>query len=220
MIITIDGPAGAGKSTVAKRLAATLGFDDLDTGAMYRAVALCGIRKKVDWNDPVALVAIAERMHIRVETGRTFVDDEDVSDAVRSTEVTEKTRFAAGNPDVRAIMVRRQRQIAQEKTSSGKGVVTEGRDQGTAVFPDAECKIYLVATPEERAKRRRQEFEQRGETVDYDEILRQINRRDASDMAREVGPLREPHDAIRVVTDGMTVDQVVARLVKIVKEVP
>lgn len=217
MIITIDGPAGAGKSTVAKQLAATLGFDYLDTGAMYRAVALCGIRKNVDWDKPDALVALAGQMQIRVESGRTFVNDEDVSDAVRSAEVTEKTRFAANNPAIREILVRRQQQIAQEKNAQAKSIVTEGRDQGTAVFPDAECKIYLTATPEERARRRMQEFEQRGETVDYGEILRQINSRDTSDMSREVGPLCEPPDASRLVTDGMSIDQVVAKLVAIVK---
>ena len=136
MIITIDGPAGAGKSTVAKQLAATLGFDYLDTGAMYRAVAHCGIRKNVDWDKPDALVALAGQMQICVESGRTFVDGEDVSDAVRSAEVTEKTRFAANNPAIREIMVRRQQQIAQEKNAQAKNIVTEGRDQGTAVFPD------------------------------------------------------------------------------------
>ena len=217
MIITIDGPAGAGKSTVAKQLATALGFDYLDTGAMYRAVAFCGIRKSVDWAKPDALVAIAEQMQIRVEAGRTFVDDEDVSDPVRSAAVTEKTHFAANNPAIREIMVRRQRQIAQQKNAKGNSIVTEGRDQGTAVFPDAECKIYLTATPEERARRRVNEFAQRGETVDYDETLAQINHRDASDMAREVGPLCEPPDATHVVTDGMTIGQVVAELVAIVE---
>ena len=149
MIITIDGPAGAGKSTVAKRLAALLGFDYLDTGAMYRAVALFGLRKNVNWDKPAELVAIAEQMRLHVESGRTFVDGEDVSDAVRSANVTEKTRFAANHPTIRAIMVRWQLNATQ-----GKNIVTEGRDQGTAVFPDAVCKIYLTATPEERARRR------------------------------------------------------------------
>ena len=212
MIITIDGPAGAGKSTVAQRLAALLGFDYLDTGAMYRAVALCGLRKNVNWDKPDELVAIAEQMQIRVESGRTFVDGEDVSNAVRSADVTEKTRFAANNPSIRAIMVRWQQAVAQDKD-----IVTEGRDQGTAVFPDTECKIYLTATPEERTRRRVQEYEQRGEKADFDEILRQINRRDADDMSRDVGPLCEPPDAVRVVTDGMTIDQVVAKLAEIVE---
>ena len=212
MIITIDGPAGAGKSTVAKRLAAMLGFDYLDTGAMYRAVAFCGLRENVNWDKPDDLVAIAERMQIYVESGHTFVDGEDVSDAVRSADVTEKTRFAADNPAIRAIMVRWQQEAAR-----GKSTVTEGRDQGTVVFPDAECKIYLTASPEERARRRVQEYEQRGEKADYNEILQRINRRDAEDMAREIGPLCESADAIRVVTDGMTIDQVVAKLVAIVE---
>jgi len=212
MIITIDGPAGAGKSTVAKRLAALLGFDYLDTGAMYRAVALCGLRKNVNWDNPGELVAIAEGMQIRVESGQIFVDGEDVSDAVRSADVTETTRFAANNPAIRAMMVRR-----QQATTRCKNIVTEGRDQGTAVFPNAECKIYLTATPEERTRRRMQEYEQRGEKADFDEILQQINRRDADDRAREVGPLCEPPDAVRIVTDGMTIDEVVAKLAGIVE---
>ena len=212
MIITIDGPAGAGKSTVAKRLAALLGFDYLDTGAMYRAVALCGLRKNVNWDNPGELVAIAEGMQIRVESGQIFVDGEDVSDAVRSADVTETTRFAANNPAIRAMMVRR-----QQATTRCKNIVTEGRDQGTAVFPNAECKIYLTATPEERTMRRMQEYEQRGEKADFDEILQQINRRDADDRAREVGPLCEPPDAVRIVTDGMTIDEVVAKLAGIVE---
>ena len=212
MIITIDGPAGAGKSTVAKRLAAQLGFDYLDTGAMYRAVALCGLRKHVDWNEPDELVAIAERMQIRVESGQTFVDGENVSDVVRSAEVTDKTRFAANNPAIRAIMVRWQQAAVRHQN-----IVTEGRDQGTVVFPNAECKIYLTATPKERTRRRMQEFEQRGEKADFDEILRQINRRDTEDMAREVGPLCEPPDAFHVVTDSMTIDEVVAKLAVIVE---
>ena len=212
MIITIDGPAGAGKSTVAKRLAAMLGFDYLDTGAMYRAVALCGLRNRVHWDNPAELAAVAEQMQLRIESGQTFVDGEEVSDAIRSADVTEKTRFAANNPAIRAMMVRRQQQAAR-----GKNIVTEGRDQGTAVFPDAQCKIYLTATPEERARRRVREYGQRGVPADYAEILRQINQRDAGDMAREVGPLCEPADAIRVVTDGMTIDQVVAQLAGIVE---
>ena len=211
MIITIDGPAGAGKSTVARQLAAMLGFDYLDTGAMYRAVALCGLRSNVDWDKPDDLLAIAEKMQFHVEDGRTFVHGEDVTDTVRSAEVTEKTRFAADNPAIRAILVRQQQTVVQQKN-----IVTEGRDQGTAVFPNAECKFFLTASPEERARRRMQEFEQRREKVDFDVILRQINQRDSADMAREVGPLCEPHNAVRIVTDGRTIDQVVAQIITMV----
>jgi len=211
MIVTIDGPAGAGKSTVAKMLAAKLGFDYLDTGAMYRAAALAGLRHKICWEKPEDLVALTQKLQIHSQSGRTFLGDEDVTDLVRSAEVTDKTRFAANNPAIRALMVKRQQELAH-----GKNIVTEGRDQGTAVFPDAKCKIYLTATPEERAKRRVLEFQKRGETSDYTEILQQINNRDASDMHREVGPLREPPDAFHVITDGMTIDDVVNRLAEIV----
>jgi cytidylate kinase len=212
VIITIDGPAGAGKSTVAKNLAVELGFDYLDTGAMYRAVALAGLRNDIHWENSNELTALAEQLPIHVQSGRTFLGDEDVSEAVRSVEVTEKTWFSANNPAIRALMVR-----CQQEQARGKNIVTEGRDQGTAVFPDAECKIYLTATPEERVKRRVSEYQKRGETANYDEILRQINQRDTSDMNRKVGPLCEPINAIHIETDNMSIDDVVGTLVKIVK---
>ncbi|MDR1492000.1 MAG: (d)CMP kinase [Planctomycetaceae bacterium] len=213
MIVTIDGPAGAGKSTIAKMLASELGFDYLDTGAMYRAVALAGLRNGVHWEKPDELASLAERLPIRVQSGRTFLGEEDVSKAVRTENVTEKTRFSANNPAIRVLMARRQQELAR-----GKNIVTEGRDQGTAVFPDAECKIYLTATPEERAKRRVLEYQKQGETAAYDEILQKINQRDRSDMNREIGPLCEPIDAIHVETDNLSINDVVKRLVEIVNE--
>ncbi|MFW5692610.1 MAG: (d)CMP kinase, partial [Thermoguttaceae bacterium] len=149
MIITIDGPAGAGKSTVAKAVARRLGFRFLDTGAMYRAVALAGLRAGVDWSEPDELARVAEGLHIEVDGERTLLDGEDVTDAVRQSDVTAVTRYAADNPRVRDRLVQLQRELA-----AGRDVVTEGRDQGTVAFPEAERKFFLTAGPEERARRR------------------------------------------------------------------
>jgi cytidylate kinase len=211
MIVTIDGPAGAGKSTVAKRLARRLGFEYLDTGAMYRAVALLGLRHQVDWNRPDLLLELAEGSLPDAHAGRTYLGEEEVTDAVRSEQVTQHTRFAADHPGVRQLLVRRQREI-----SRGRDIVTEGRDQGSLVFPRADCKIFLTATPPERARRRQGEIEKRGERADYQKILDQIRRRDHRDSRREVGPLVMPEDAVEVVTDGMSIEEVVERLVEIV----
>jgi cytidylate kinase len=211
MIVTIDGPAGAGKSTVAKRLARRLGFEYLDTGAMYRAVALLGLRHQVDWNRPDLLLELAEGSLPDARAGRTYLGEEEVTDAVRSEQVTQHTRFAADHPGVRQLLVRRQREI-----SRGRDIVTEGRDQGSLVFPRADCKIFLTATPPERARRRQGEIEKRGERADYQKILDQIRRRDHRDSRREVGPLVMPEDAVEVVTDGMSIEEVVQRLVEIV----
>ncbi len=222
MIITLDGPAGAGKSTVAKGLAVRLSaagpkpFEYLDTGSMYRAIALEGIRTKVDWNDPAQLYRLAEKAKIDVVAGRTFLNGEDITDAVRSPEVTGRTKFAADEPRIRGLMVGVQRRIADRFAEDGKGLVTEGRDQGSVVFPDATFKIFLTATPEERALRRIGEMKQRGETVDYHEILRQIIERDDRDSARAVGPLRQPENAILFTTDGMDAETVIDNLVKLV----
>jgi len=218
MIITIDGPAGAGKSTVAKQVATKLGFSYLDTGAMYRAVALEGIRQKIDWNQPAQLVKIAQNLCFEWHEGHLTVNGKNFSDEIRSPEVTQNTHFAADNPMIREIMVKHQREIVAEKN-----IVTEGRDQGTAVFPQAEFKFFLIATPEERARRRIEEYRKNGKTaneteINEAEILEQINLRDARDSVREVGPLREPEDSVRIVTDGLGIDDVVSKIVTILQE--
>jgi cytidylate kinase len=213
MIITIDGPAGAGKSTVARALARRLGYRYLDTGAMYRTVALAGLRRGVDWQRPEEIARLAGQLTIEVRDAQIFLDGEDVTDEIRSSEVTAVTRFAADNPEVRAHLVQLQRQVAAQQQ-----VVTEGRDQGTVVFPDAGCKIFLTASPEVRAQRRVTDFDARGETRCFDEVLREINRRDTGDATRAVGPLVRAPDAIEVSTDGLTIDQVVDRLEAIVRQ--
>jgi len=221
MIITLDGPAGAGKSSVAKRLALRLSeklgkvFEYLDTGSMYRAVTLLGIRSNIDWQVPVQLERLAEGAAITIVAGRTLLNGEDITEAVRQPAITEQSRFAANNPVIRQIMVDQQRTIAQTFLADNKGLVTEGRDQGTVVFPDADCKFFLTATPEERTRRRLGEMQQRGIIGEFDEIYRQITDRDARDANRKVGPLCEPADAHRIMSDGMTLDEVVERLVKI-----
>lgn len=216
-IVTIDGPAGAGKSSIARRLAERIGFAFLDTGAMYRAVALAMLRHGIDDGDAVGidavgLAALAEKASIDQRGGRTFLDGEDVSAAIRSNAVSEATRHAADNPEVRGLLVQRQREIA-----AGRRIVCEGRDQGSVVFPASPCKIYLTATAEERARRRQLELADREELVEYELLLRQINQRDAQDCSREVGPLVKPSDAVEVATDGLSIEQVIDRLQAIVE---
>lgn len=211
MIITIDGPAGAGKSTVAKAVARRLGFRFLDTGAMYRAVALAGLHAGVDWSEPDELARLAEGLHIEVDGERTLLDGEDVTEAVRQSNVTAVTRYAADNPRVRDRLVQLQRELA-----AGRDVVTEGRDQGTVAFPAADRKFFLTAGPAERARRRLRDLDRQGEAASFEEVLADQQRRDREDAARPVGPLRRAPDAGEICTDGMTFDAVVDRLVELI----
>ncbi|MCE5266855.1 MAG: (d)CMP kinase [Planctomycetaceae bacterium] len=207
MIITIDGPAGAGKSSVARALARRLGFRFLDTGAMYRAVALAGLRRGLDWDVPQDLARLAERLDLKISHDRVVLDGEDVSEAVRTSAVTAVTRYAADNPQVREHLVDLQRKLA-----GADNIVTEGRDQGTVAFPEAKCKIFLTASPAERARRRWQDLQAQGEPVTIEQVLAAQERRDREDAARAVGPLRPASDAIEVCTDGLSLTEVVDRL--------
>jgi cytidylate kinase len=207
MIITIDGPAGAGKSTVARALARRLGFRFLDTGAMYRAVALAALRRGLDWDAADDLARLARKLDIRTLGERILLDGEDVTEAVRTSEVTAVTRYAADNPKVREFLVELQRKLAADDD-----VVTEGRDQGTVAFPRAECKFFLTASPAERARRRLLDLQSQGEPVTLEQVLAAQERRDREDAVRAVGPLLPAADAVTVCTDGMTLEEVVVKL--------
>lgn len=213
MIVTVDGPAGAGKSTAARALARRLGFRLLNTGAMYRAVALAAVRANLSWNDPPSLAALARRASIELRPDKVLLDGQDITTEIRSSQITDVTHYAANNPGVREHLVQLQRQAA-----GNDNIVAEGRDQGTVVFPDAQCKIFLTASPEERARRRLLDLQVRGEDVSLQEVLRQQAERDHSDRSRSVGPLLAAPDALRVSTDGLTEEEVVNRLEAIVRE--
>ena len=213
MIITIDGPAGAGKSSVARRLAQRLGFYFLDTGAMYRAVALAALRRGIDVSQPDLLAALVDKLDIRVDGDRVLLDGEDVGQAIRTSEVTALVSAVADHPRVRQRLVQLQRQAAE-----GRNIVTEGRDQGTVVFPDADLKIFLTASPEVRARRRQAELLARGESIELDELLQQIKERDRRDQNRQVGPLRKADDAVEINTDSLSLDEVVDRIEALVHE--
>jgi len=213
MIVTIDGPAGAGKSSVAKRLSKVLGFSFLDTGAMYRCVTLACLRRNIPLRDPSAVAQIAMDLAIELREDSVWMDGEDVTIAIRTPEVTRSIKAIADNLQVRAAMVQ-----AQRRWVEGKDVVTEGRDQGTVAFPDAPCKIFLTASPEERARRRLRQLLDAGMDADYDEILRLQQERDENDMKRPTGGLRPASNAITVNTDGMQEDDVLQRLLEIVRD--
>lgn len=212
MIVTIDGPAGAGKSTVARTLAKRLQFRFLDTGAMYRAVAWAALDRGLPWDQPETIVELSRQLVIELRGDLVLVDGRDISQFIRSSEVTAATHYAANNPGVREQLVQLQRQVAGDHD-----LVTEGRDQGTVVFPQAECKIFLTASPEERARRRLEDLASRGEKLSLKEVLRQQHARDLSDETRLVGPLRAADDAVEVCTDGLSAEAVVDRLEVLVR---
>lgn len=213
MIVTIDGPAGAGKSHVSRALAKRLGFQFLDTGATYRAVTLLAMRGKIDWSDEASLVQLSQEIVIEFNGEQVLANGKDVTSEIRTPDVTTSIHFVADNPKIRNNLVDLQRRIAAQKDT-----VTEGRDQGTVAFPNAECKIFLTATPEERARRRVAQLARQGTEANYEEVLAQQNERDHRDASRPTGKLVKAHDAIEFVTDGMTVEQVTDGLEELVRE--
>jgi cytidylate kinase len=219
-IVTIDGPAGTGKSSVAKRVAGELGFDFLDTGAMYRAIGLEAHRRNADLDDPRELGFIAG--HCRIEFDWTkdppalVLNGEDVSRLLRSGDATAAASRVATVGAIRERLVEQQRQIGREHAARA-GLVTEGRDQGSVVFPEAAVKVFLTADPSVRAQRRAKQLRDRGEIVDDRAILEEMLERDERDRNRPIAPLVRPADAAEIDTTGMDEDQVVGAIVELVR---
>ena len=213
-VVTIDGPAASGKSTVARRLAARIGATFLDTGAMYRAVTWAARADGVAWDDETELAGVFDRHLFAFEPGtemlKTLVDGADVTQAIRSPELTALVRHVASSPTMRARLVEMQRLFA---TRYGR-VVTEGRDQGTVAFADAQVKFFLEADAAERARRRKAELDAQSVASDLDELTRAIEARDESDRNRAVGALKAAPDAIGVDTTNLTIDEVVETLLE------
>jgi len=207
MIVTIDGPAGSGKSSAAKALAARLGFRFLDTGAMYRAVTLAGLRARIELRDQEALGRLLDGLRLELPGDRVLLNGEDVSGPIRTTEVTAALGPVADSPVVRRRLVEWQRAIA-----AGRDMVCEGRDQGTVAFPEAACKFFLKADPVERARRRQREMAARGEDVPLEQLVAAQEARDRRDAARAVGPMVPAADAVLIDSTALTLEEVVTRM--------
>lgn len=209
--IAIDGPAGAGKSTIAKIIAQRLKIEYIDTGAMYRAITLKIIRNGTDINNIDEIIELLEKTDINFINGRVYLDGEDVSEEIRLPEIGKLVSQVAAIKEVREKLVAIQRDIAKNKS-----VIMDGRDIGTNVLKDAEIKIFLVASVEERAKRRNKELLEKGIEVSYDDIVKEIEKRDYIDSTREVNPLRKADDAIVVNNTNKTLEEVVEEILNIV----
>jgi cytidylate kinase len=218
-IVAIDGPAGAGKSTVSKILARRLGFSLVDTGAIYRCVALSARREGIALDDDAALEALLGRIHVsfRVmgEDNHVFLGGEDVSAEIRLPEVSMGASAVSGRPVVRAGLLEVQRRLALEAET---GAILEGRDIGTVVFPDADAKFFLEASPEVRARRRYEELFQKGTERALEEVLADQNKRDRDDSQRAVAPLKAAEDAVRLDSSRIPLSEVVHQLEKVVRE--
>ena len=218
MIITIDGPAGSGKSTMARLLALKLSASFLDTGAMYRAVTLAAMQAGIDLSDQDKLLGIMEagefQFSVTDDKMAVSIDGLDVTEQLRSPQVTANARYIASAPKVREKLVQMQRQFAATRQK----IVTEGRDQGTVAFPDADIKFYLTADPAQRALRRQADLRAKGVDQSLEQIQKAIEDRDKSDQNRTVGPLKPAEDAVIIDTTDLTIDGVVEKLLSCVKE--
>ena len=212
MIVTIDGPAGAGKSSIARAAAEQLGFEFLDTGALYRALTLAAIRSQVDFENASEVIDFAQTVDIQWDGNRVLLAGDDVSEQIRTPPVTDAIRYVADLPEIRTRLSEIQRKIAVNRK-----MVTEGRDQGSEVFQNAECKIFLTASPEERAKRRHQQLAEMGRPVPLEEILRAQDQRDQEDRSRPMGALRPAEDATVIDSDGMSSEEVLNAILEIVR---
>ena len=212
MILTIDGPAGAGKSSVTRKLADRLGFQFLDTGAMYRAVTWAAMNAEIDFKEESRLVTLVESLELQLNDDAVVVNGTDVTGQIRQRLVTLNVSAIADSIPIRMHLVELQRRLA-----AAGDYVCEGRDQGTVVFPDAFCKIYLTASPEQRAQRRMDQLTAAGQFVDYDQILREQAIRDRQDQSRPFGALARAEDAVEVNTDHKSMDEVVDELERIAR---
>jgi cytidylate kinase len=212
VVVAIDGPAGAGKSTIARRLAERLSFTYIDTGAMYRAVALWALRLNIVWDDMHRLEQLAVAAEIELSPGRIHLNGEDVTDAIRTPAVSDGASKIAVIPGVRRAMVAKQREIGQ-RTS----VVMEGRDIGTVVFPDADVKVYLDANPDERVRRRLQEMRAKGGSVSESQLATEMRERDRRDSTRADAPLAQAPDAVYLDSTPLSIEDVEEAVLKIVR---
>ena len=218
MNIAIDGPVGAGKSSIADQVAERLNILHLDTGAMYRTFALYALRSGVDMTSEEALSGLVEtvQVNVRYENGaqRTLLFDEDVTDLIRSGEVSAAASAVSKWPAVRKRMVRAQQELAAQAD-----MLIDGRDIGTVVLKDSPCKIFLTASAEERARRRYEQNVQKGDMTPYEQVLSELNARDLQDMTRKTDPLRQAEDAVLVDSTEMSISEVVDAIVKIVEDI-
>jgi cytidylate kinase len=212
LVIAIDGPSGAGKGTVARAIADALGYRHVDSGAMYRAVGWKALRDGIPLDDEAALEALAERSRIVVTDSRIAIDDADVTREIRTPAIDRAAASVARLPSVRSVLVRLQRELG-----NGGGIVMEGRDIGTVVFPDADVKIYLDASPEERARRRASDPAHAGMPAAVADVAKMMTERDRSDSTRTASPLYAAHDAVVVDTTDKNVESVVAEVLEVVR---
>jgi cytidylate kinase len=213
LIIAIDGPSGVGKGTIARAVAAALGYRHVDTGAMYRAVAWKALHDGVALDDEAAVAAIADRSNITVEGGRASIDGHDVTTAIRTPDIDKAASSVARMPRVREVLVARQRRLGEQG-----GIVMEGRDIGTVVFPNSDLKIYLDASAEERARRRLNDPAHSGGQAGEAAVAASIQARDRSDTTRTASPLAMASDAVLIDTTGVPISEVVARVMRLVDQ--
>ncbi|EGQ2769018.1 TPA: (d)CMP kinase, partial [Staphylococcus pseudintermedius] len=211
--IALDGPAAAGKSTIAKRVAAQLGMIYVDTGAMYRAITYYYLNNKERFTDFTSLISeIDLRLGYDAEKGqRVFLNDNDVTDFLRENDVTQNVSYVSSIKEVRQFLVQ-----VQQKLAADKGIVMDGRDIGTTVLPDAEVKVYMIASVEERAERRYKDNQERGIESSIEQLKKDIAERDAYDMNREISPLKKAEDAIEIDTTGLSIEQVTDKILSLV----
>lgn len=212
-IVTVDGPAGSGKSTIAKIIAKKYGFTYLDTGAMYRMIALYALENSIDLQDSKAIETMLKNTKLDIVGNQFFLNGKDVSDEIRTPRVSAIVSPVSAIKEVRVKLVDLQREI-----SKGKRVILDGRDIGTVVFPSGDVKIYLVASPEERAKRRLKEYEEKGVEADYESVLASIKERDFIDSTRKESPLKKAEDAHEIDSSTMSIDEVVEVISKYIDE--